>query len=674
MELLLEASHLTVELSTPIGELRVIDDVSIAIRSGETVCLVGESGSGKTVLSKTVMRVIDQENGRIVGGSLKFEDTVLTRLPADEVRPLRGSRMAMVFQEPMSAFDPAFTIGSQIAEAIVSHRQGSRRQARAKVVELLRKVGVPEPEVRMKQYPGELSGGLLQRAMIAMALSCDPKLLIADEPTTALDATVQAQILALLKDLQAEFRMALLLITHDLGVAAAMADRIVVMYAGRVAESGTAEQILTRPYHPYTRGLLNAVVRLDGPRRTKLPSMDGSIQGPAEYPSGCGFRPRCPFATSECAERPPLAEIDGRQAACWHAAKLAQSSEIQAPLSIGATPPPNRSVRLPMKGDGQARAPLLEVVDLRRHYPMKRTGFAPPKRLKAVDGVSLSLSAGETLGLVGESGSGKSTLGRVILQLEQATSGKVAFQGRELTGLRGRRLREVRRSMQMIFQDPYGSMDPRWTVGQIIGEPLSIHENWSGKEKTDKVKELLLSVGLDPSWRERRPHELSGGQKQRVGIARALALDPAFILADEPISALDVSVQSQILNLLQELQDRRGLSYLLIAHGLNAVRHLSDRVGVMYLGKLVEIAPSEELFRHPAHPYTRALIDSVPPLVPGWTPWKQAVGGEIPSPLDPPSGCRFHPRCPFATSRCKEEEPAWREIGPARAVACHYPV
>lgn len=660
--------------------LNAIRDVTLSIGAGETVCLVGESGSGKTVTSKAVMRLIDHENGRITGGSLQLDGIDLSHLSEAELRRYRGKKMAMVFQEPMAAFDPVFTIGQQIQETILQHERVSKREAKERAIQLMQRVGIPEPELRLKQYPGELSGGMLQRAMIAMALSCGPELLIADEPTTALDVTIQAQILRLLKDLQSEYGMSILLITHDLGIAAEIADRIVVMYAGEIVEEAAVKDLFILPRHPYTRGLLRSVATLDTIRGTKLFSIEGSIPNLSALPEGCRFHPRCPFATERCSsESPPLKGHNGERVACWHSEELVHSDGWQAPVEAAAQAYLSQSDHdrndphvLERAEDGE---PLFTVTGLRKYYPVHGSGFGKGRKMiHAVDDVSFSILRRETFGLVGESGSGKSTLGRVLLQMERATAGQVFFEGQDLTKLSRTALRSTRRHMQTIFQDPYGSLDPRWTIGDSIAEPLRIHDHLSAAAVRERVHELLGLVGLDSVWAERYPHEFSGGQRQRIGIARAIALNPRFILADEAVSALDVSVQAQIINLLQDLQQKLGLTTLFIAHGLQIVRHISDRIGVMYLGKLVEIAPSEELFLQPAHPYTRALIDSIPNTQQGKGQPASSIEGEIPSPANPPSGCRFHTRCPFATTRCREEEPPLRLLSTGHYAACHYPL
>ncbi|EGL17773.1 MULTISPECIES: ABC transporter ATP-binding protein [unclassified Paenibacillus] len=687
---ILEIDRLRVEFTKENESLTALSEVSLHIRPGETLCLVGESGSGKTILSKAILRLVEFEGGSITHGTIRLGQEDVTRRPQKQMGGIRGRKAAMVFQEPMAAFDPLFPVGKQIAEAYLRHNRSSYKEAWEHAARLLGKVGIPEPGLRMKQYPGELSGGMLQRAMIAMALSCAPDLLIADEPTTALDVTIQSQILTLLKEIQKEYGMSILFVTHDLGVAAEIADRVAVLYAGGIVEIGEADALLRTPLHPYTKGLIGSVTGLETPRGSRLPSIEGSIPSLAEPPSGCRFHPRCPHAVQRCAQSaPPLEEIAGREAACWLAGELRQKEDAQAaeaspdivrgraeftPAVIrpDAAAPPEENTAGGISGD---RTPLFSVHGLRKTYRLGGGFLRRPKgSIYAVDDVTFTIREGETFGLVGESGSGKSTLGRTLLHLEPPTEGDVLFAGKEISAMSPSELRKARKQMQVIFQDPYGSLNPRWTVGQCIGEPLAVHGTHQGKERRDKVSELLASVGLPPSAGERYPHEFSGGQRQRIGIARAMALQPRFILADEAVSALDVSVQAQILNLLQELRERENLTYLFIGHGLHAVRHMSDRIGVMYLGKLVETAPSDELFRHPAHPYTAALLASVPRRDRSGSPERVRLAGEIPSPANPPSGCRFHTRCPGATALCREVQPEWIEVGPGHTAACHYPL
>ncbi|WP_051443767.1 ABC transporter ATP-binding protein [Afipia sp. P52-10] len=665
MTTLLDIEDLSVRVATSAGALQVTDSVHLAIGEGETVCLVGESGSGKTMTAHAIMRLIEYRGGTIAGGNIRLDGRNLASLSQKEMSALRGDRIGIIFQEPMTAFDPVWSIGEQIGEVLRRHRGLGRAAARDEAIRLLSRVRIPDPHMRVDQFPHQLSGGMRQRAMIAMALACEPRLLIADEPTTALDVTIQAQVLKLLQELQAETGMAILLITHDLGIAAEIADRVVVMYAGRVVEDAPVGRLFTNPAHPYTRGLLRSVVGAHLPRGARLPAIPGSIPNLAEPPSGCRFHPRCPRASDRCVKTsPPLEERHGgSRAACWHPHEDALPATVTQIETFEA--PAERS----------SQTPLIAVDGLQKHYPI---GLAWPgmqrRVVRAVDGVDLRIHRGETFALVGESGCGKSTLARVLLQLERPTAGTIRFDGEDLTRLGRTALRRARRHMQMIFQDPYGSIDPRWTVGEIIGEPLRVHEKTTRPQREARVRELLAQVGLDPKWSGRYPHQLSGGQRQRIAIARAIAVSPRFVLADEAVSALDVSVQAQVINLLEELKEKLGLTYLFISHGLHVVRHISDRIGVMYFGRVVETGPAEALFRRPAHPYTKALIAAIPEPDPARRRDFEPIAGEIPSASNPPSGCRFHTRCPVAQARCRVEDPALAPVGAGRAVACHFPL
>jgi peptide/nickel transport system ATP-binding protein len=662
MPALLRIDALSVDLRTRAGPLRALDAIGLEVAKGETVCLVGESGSGKTLTALSVIRLVDHAGGRIAAGSIGLGRHDLAQLSQAQMSSLRGRRIGIVFQDPMTAFDPLFTIGAQIAEVLTRHGKAGPKAARQRALDLLKRVRISDAELRLDQYPHELSGGMRQRAMIAMALACDPALLIADEPTTALDVTIQAQVLALLKELQAESGMAILLITHDLGVAAQIADRVVVMYAGRIVENGRAAHIFARPAHPYTRGLLGAVVGGATPRGAPLPAIPGAIPMLGEQPEGCRFHPRCAHASGECRlSAPPLRHDGIRDLACWHP----QEGRV-----IAAPPPAVRAGPAEKAARAQGAA-LVRIADIHKHYLAGSLWSRGGRRtVRAVDGVSLDIAAGETFGLVGESGSGKSTLGRMILHLEKPTSGSVAFDGHVLGQLDRQALRGLRRDMQIVFQDPYGSIDSRWTIGRIVAEPLAVH----GVARADigpRVAELLDLVGLDRSLRTRYPHQLSGGQRQRVAIARAIALEPRFIVADEAVSALDVSVRAQVLNLLDEIKQRLGLTYLFIGHDLHIVRHVSDRIGVMYLGRLVEVGPAEEVFRRPAHPYTRSLLAAIPEPDPARRTAIAPLSGEVPSPSAMPRGCRFHTRCPVAIARCREDDPQLTPGAPAHLVACH---
>ena len=532
---------------------------------------------------------------------------------------------------------------------------------------MLALVGLPRPSERLHDYPHQLSGGMRQRVMIAMALSCEPKLLIADEPTTALDVTIQAQILSLLDDLKSRLGMAMLLITHDMGVIAGHADRVNVMYAGRIVETATTATLFHRMHHPYTRALLASIPRLNQDSRQRLLAIPGLPPDLASVPPGCRFAARCSQATDKCrAEEPALTEtVPGHAFACWH--------PVDGPLTAAAPPAAE-----PQPARAAAAAvPLLEVRDLVKEFPIthgilqRRAGA-----VHAVSGVSFSVSAGETFGLVGESGCGKTTLGKLIVALERPTAGEVRLRGKTFSDLGGSELRQHRRDLQLMFQDPYSSLDPRMRVGSIIGEPLKIQHVGTGRDQARRVRELLDEVGLPASAVDRYPHEFSGGQRQRIGLARALTLNPQVIVADEPVSALDVSIRAQVLNLMKRLQTDHGLTYVVISHDLAVIRYLADRIGVMYLGKLVEVGEADDIYLRPAHPYTAGLLAAIPepePAVPGATR-ATAVAGELPSAISPPSGCRFRTRCAFARDVCSQEEPQLQSFGPGHVAACHFPL
>ena len=533
-------------------------------------------------------------------------------------------------------------------------------------------VGITDGERRLQQYPHQLSGGMRQRVMIAIGLACNPKLIIADEPTTALDVTIQAQILELMKDLSRRLNIALIIITHNLGVVARYADRVNVMYAAHIIEHGTADDIFLRPLHPYTIGLMRSVPRLDLPRGVKLETIEGLPPDLRSPPPGCRFAPRCPYRIDACA----TTDVILRDIAPGHGTACIRADEIVAGALVQPVPPAKPVVPAAVKE--AAGEPILMVEGMRKYFevPLSGTGVFSSKvaTVKAVDDVSFTIAPGETLGLVGESGCGKTTVGRTVLKLEEPTEGTIRFTGVDITHRTSKQMRELRRGIQVIFQDPYSSLNPRMTVGQIIGEPLHVYKLVKDKKaEEERVAALLQQVGLFDYMAERYPHQLSGGQRQRVGIARALALEPRFIVCDEPVSALDVSIQGQIINLLEGLQERLNLSYLFIAHDLAVVRHISDRVAVMYLGRIAEVADRDELYADPKHPYTKALLDAAPIPDPRVERARapRALKGEIPSPLNPPSGCVFHTRCPIADEYCRREIPQVRQIGPRHIVACH---
>ncbi|MDF2921608.1 MAG: transporter ATP-binding protein [Paenibacillaceae bacterium] len=529
----MEVKHLSVSFFIRDKEVEAVRDVSFQLRRGETLGIVGESGSGKSVTARTIMRLLPSPPSMVKGGQVLFQGEDLAGKSALEMEAIRGRDIGMIFQDPLSSLNPTMRIGRQIEESLVKHRGLSAQEARREGLEMLKMVGIPNSESRYNQYPHEFSGGMRQRVMIAIALACRPSLLIADEPTTALDVTIQAQILHQMKELQRQLGTAIILITHDLSVVAGMCDRVVVMKEGEIVEEGMTEEIFASPQHPYTRNLLHALPRLDEKKRPK--AAPGVLRNPHE-------------------------------------------------------------------------GPLLEVRSLRQFFDMGKGQI-----VKAVNDISFDIRAGETLGVVGESGSGKSTTGRAILRLNEPSGGEVLFKGIPLNRLNRKEMKIMRRHMQMIFQDPYASLNPRLRVADIIGEALNVHGMASGKlARQKRVEELLEMVGLSASHAPRYPHEFSGGQRQRIGIARTLAVEPEFIVCDEPLSALDVSIQAQIVKLLEELQQRLGLTYLFIAHDLSMVKHISDRVAVMYKGKIVELAESGELYANPLHPYTQSLLAAIP--------------------------------------------------------------
>jgi len=657
----LEIENLSVQFRSSHGLVRAVENVGYTVHPGEMVAIVGESGSGKSVSALTIMRLLAQ-TAEITSGTINFVGRDLLKLSDEEMRRVRGHHVSMIFQEPMTSLNPVLKIGLQIMEPLFIHLKMSPEEAKARAIELLTLVGITDPESRLEQYPHQLSGGMRQRVMIAIGLSCNPKLLIADEPTTALDVTIQAQILELMKDLSRRLDIAVIIITHNLGIVARYADRVNVMYAARIVESGTAEQVFGNPHHPYARGLLSAVPRLDRGRAMRLQTIEGAPPNLLKPPEGCRFRPRCRFAIDKCLVNPPLVEVEkGHRAACHRSADL---EKIDKPVAASHE-------AISAVADG-ATGPILQLKDVTKFFPISGGLFQPKKLVRAVNKVTLDIAPGETLGLVGESGCGKSTLGRVVLRLDDPTDGKILFEGADLANASSDEMLAVRKKMQVIFQDPFSSLNPRMTVGDIIGEPMSVHKILPKEKIHDRVAELLSLVGLHGYMADRYPHQLSGGQRQRVGIARALSVNPKFIVCDEAVSALDVSIQGQVINLLEGLQQKLGLSYLFIAHDLAVVRHISHKVAVMYLGKIVEYAPADELFANPKHPYTQALLAAAPipdPVIERTRP-RRIITGELPSPLRPPPGCVFNPRCPIAVENCRKEIPALRELGPNHWVAC----
>ncbi|NHC08395.1 ABC transporter ATP-binding protein [Azonexus fungiphilus] len=635
--------------------LLAVDGISFTIERGETFALLGESGCGKSATAQALMRLL-LPAGRIVGGSVSLDGEDLLALPEAAMRGWRGRRMAMIFQEPATSLNPVLTVGRQIGEVLERHRGLRGAAARERMLDLLRQVGIADPERRLDEYPFQLSGGMKQRVMIAIALAGEPELLIADEPTTALDVTVQAQILDLLARLQVDRGMGMLLITHDLGVVARMAHRIGVMYAGELVEVASREDFFTTPRHPYTQALFAALPEVSR-RGTALATIPGQVPALAAMPAGCRFAERCPQVMPVCRERSP----EWREVAPGHALRCHWQ---------GAASVLEKAPDLTVDRQIEEKTGLLTVGGLKVHFPI-RQGILQRTvgHVFAVDGVSLAIAPGRTLALVGESGCGKTTVGKALLQLIRPSAGSVRLGGRELVGAGARELRAARRQAQMVFQDPFASLNPRLRVGEIIAEGITALG--VGGDATATVAALLRQVGLPADAGERFPHEFSGGQRQRIAIARALAVQPQLLVCDEPTSALDVSVQAQILNLLKTLQAELGVAYLFITHNFAVVEYLAHDIAVMYLGRIVEQGRAEEVLGRPRHPYTQALLSAVP------VPRLDGVGqriqlpGETPSPAKPPAGCHFHPRCPQATALCRERYPAPTAVSPTHTVNCH---
>ncbi len=691
----LEVKDLSTHIKQSNTTIQAVGNIDMHLDPGETLGLVGESGCGKSMTGLSLMGLLPP-GGHIVGGSIKLEDRELVGLPERDLRKIRGNEIAMVFQDPLTSLDPTKTIGFQVAEPVLLHRGVSKKDAYDRAIEVLSLVGLPRPKERLSDFPHQLSGGLRQRVMIAMALSCEPKVLVADEPTTALDVTIQAQILDLLDELKSRLHMAMLLITHDMGVIAGHADRVNVMYAGRLVETTETSRLFAHMHHPYTQALLASIPRLTQDRNVRLLNIPGLPPDLGHPPAGCRFAARCSKVTDKCRHDEPslIGESSDHLYSCWHpvdgplaadeveaaaaAARAAQAAagvEVVVPTAMIADPVELVEDRPP--APGTEGAPLLEIKDLVKEFAVT-SGILQRSigSVKAVSGVSFSVNAGETFGLVGESGCGKTTIGRMIVALEHPTSGEVTLSGTNISKLRGTELRKRRRDLQLMFQDPYSSLDPRMRVGAIIREPLTIQSIGSRKEQEARVFELLGEVGLPSNAVERFPHEFSGGQRQRIGLARALTLNPQVIVADEPVSALDVSIRAQVLNLMKRLQATHGLTYVVISHDLAVVKYMADRIGVMYLGKLVELGSSNDIYERHAHPYTAGLIGAIPVPDPVIARTRRGIGitGELPSPINPPSGCRFRTRCPLAQEICAQEEPALTSYGPGHIAACHFPL
>jgi len=663
-EPLLRVDDLRVAVESDGVVREAVRGVSFEVAPGEVFGIVGESGSGKS-LSVAAIPGLLPAGATFGGGTVRFKGEDLHAATRRRLSELRGREIAMVFQDSLTSLNPVMSVGEQVREPLLLHHMASRPAAQKTAEDGLRAMGIPDPHSAAARYPHEFSGGMRQRAMIATALIATPSLIIADEPTTALDVTVQAQILDICRRLVRESNVALILISHDLGVMSELASTLAVMYAGRIVELGDARAVLGTPQHPYTMALLESMPSSSGDPSADLNAIPGEPPALEARPPGCPFHPRCPLAEERCrVEEPELAPVADSASACW----VAQRAPLLPRRPGGMVP---RS--LPAPQTVADTAPLLQFAGLVKHYPVAGgLPFRPRAEVHALDGVSLAVNRGETLGIVGESGCGKSTLARCILRLTEVDSGSIFFQGRDITRLRGEELRQVRRFMQPVFQDPYASLNPRSRVGDAVAEPLLAHGVAKDAARR-RVDEVLDLVSLSPRFAERFPHELSGGQRQRVGIARALALDPRLLVADEPISSLDVSIQAQILNLLKDLQRRLGLTLVFISHDIRLVRYMSTNIAILSMGKVVEYGPADEVALRPRHPYTQALLSAIPVVGPASSGRRIVLAGDPPSPITPPSGCRFRTRCPRAQALCAEVEPP---LGPdtGRAWACHFPI
>jgi peptide/nickel transport system ATP-binding protein len=675
---LLDVDGLTVSYGTRGGRLKALDAVSFSLSAGETLAIVGESGSGKSTVALAAMGLLGSEAQ--VTGAIRLVGQDLTRLAEPDRRKLRGRVMSVVFQDPFTSLNPSLPIGLQVAESLIHHNGVTADNAREKAIAALAEVALPDPEALLSAYPHQLSGGMQQRVLIASALICDPALIILDEPTTALDVTVEARILDLLDEIRRRRKLGMLFITHNLGVVNRIADRILVLYAGRIAEVGSKQTIITTPAHPYSKGLLASLPRLaTRDRLRRLEPIPGRLPDMAQLDQGCVFAPRCPFREPRCSEAQTLQPVGtGHQVRCCRAVGLATTPWPATRGAHGAA-----VAAVPARGkvavEGVSKVyrvgrSMAGIAWTRWHglpWPTARRSL-----LKAVDGVSFGVEPGEALGLVGESGSGKSTLARLILRLIEPTGGRIVFDGIEVNSLTRQRLRAFRKNAQIIFQNPDSSLNPRRRIGDAIARAVKLHTTVPADRRRRHVEDLIDRVGLPRSYYDRYPHQLSGGEKQRVGIARALATEPAFVVCDEPVSALDVSVQATILNLLADLRENLGLSYLFISHDLSVVAHIADRIAVMYQGQLVEVGPTRAVLEPPYHPYTEALLASIPLLdASGADKGRGKLRSIEVAAGRAKTGCRFHDRCPRKLGAiCEAVEPPLMQVEVKHSIACHIPL
>lgn len=678
MENLFEINNLNVDFKTPRGRVHALRDVSFKAPRGKIIGVVGESGSGKSTVIWAMTQLLAR-NGVVEGGEILFNGKNLLEFSERELQAFRGEEASIVFQDPMTSQIPVRSYSQQMVDIAYRNKGKTKADKIKRAIDMMRRVGIPDPEQRIVQYPHQFSGGMRQRAGIAMALLMNPLLLIGDELTTALDVTMEAQIIHLLRELQQEIKATVMIVSHNLGLIAELCDRVVVMYAGEVIEQGDVRQIFNNAQHPYTQALLECDPARVLERSRFLPTIPGDLPDLHVWPTGCIYAPRCKHATRRCEqERPTSFDIDPGHEACCHLLDPDHDSNDEAASverlqSKTSGYDETATVEIQYEGD-----PLLKVEHLQVRFrtmgalKAKLKGIADPF-VDAVLDVSLRLWRGETLGLVGESGSGKTTLGRAILGLVRVHQGSVVFDGKVLTDLPEAALRNLRQNMAMMFQDPVGSLSPRQTVRSLITEPFDLHRKGTYSAE-DEARRLCDMVNLPHNFLSRYPHELSGGQARRVGVARALALEPSMIIADEPTAGLDVSIQGEVLNLMRDLQGRQGLAYLIITHNLPVVRHICDRLAIMYLGRIVEQGEGEAIFNNPAHPYTEALVHGVPQPDPDKRRELVSIEGEVPSLINRPAGCEFHPRCKYVQGRCRTERPDERQLSDGRVVQCHYPL
>ena len=682
-ETVLEVEHLSIAYETRKGDVEAVRDVSFRVKAGETIGLVGESGCGKSTIAYGIVNFLGS-NGKIVGGNVRFQGEELVGRSQKELKKLRGDRIAMVFQDPMQALNPSVRLGEQLSEVLTFHRKISEHEAREKSIEMLKRVNMPDPEDVMTRYSHQISGGQQQRIVIAMAMLNNPALLIMDEPTTALDVTVEAAVLDLIEKLKKDFLAANIFITHNLGVVARVSDQLCVMYAGQMVEKGSVVEIFRNPSHPYTMGLLASVPRLGETKSgCVLEPIRGRVPPPAERPKdACIFSPRCDYATDKCREAlPEFVEVGmEHMSRCIYALEIDERKRTR-----------KRKPVVTMASDATEAETkdeeLLSFEQLKVYYPQQSSslvslfGLGEKKYVKAVDDVSVRISKGRTLGVVGESGCGKSTLVKGIIGLEPITGGAVEFLGIDVTHTVSEREAKLIREMQMVFQNPDSTLNPSYSIGKQISRPIKRFKTVPKDQVKSEVIRLLKSVRLGSHYYDRLPRQLSGGEKQRVGIARALASRPDLIICDEPVSALDVSVQAAVINLLLEIQEIYGSSMIFIAHDLSVVRYFSDDIAVMYLGQVVEVGPAEAIYSPPYHPYTEALLSAVPIPDPDAEQKSIRLSGNVPSALNPPTGCRFHTRCPRRQDMlpdggkiCEKEIPPWRATDQGHRILCHIPL